>query len=91
MNTLQRINAEIVGGNFNNAELDYIMDAVRYRRSQIVKQNTGSMVLGTAVKFTSTRNGQLVRGKVKKVNRKFILVDTGTTVWRVPANMLERA
>jgi ribosomal protein S1 len=66
------------------------MDAVRFRRSQIIKQNTGSLLLGTAVKFIHTRNGQLVHGKVKKVNRKFILVDTGITVWRVPANMLER-
>ena len=91
MTTLQSINTEIIGGNFSNSQLDSIMDAVKFRRAQLVRQNTGTLVLGTRVKFTSSRSGQLVIGKVKKVNRKFIHVDTGSTVWRVPANMLEHA
>ena len=91
MTTLQSINTEIIGGDFTDADLNSIQDAIRFRRGRLVSKNVGTLVLGTMVKFTNSRTGILTVGKVKKVARKFIHVDTGSMIWRVPANMLDRA
>ena len=91
MTTLNDIKMAIISGQFKNDELTEISQAIVFARSQMTKQNTGSMVLGTSVKFKNTKTGTMVKGKVTKVNRKFILVSTGLTTWRVPANMLELA
>ena len=95
--TIQQINSAIMFGNFSNDELNSINDAVKFARATIAKQNKRAMNVGTVVKFKSSRTGMTVTGTVKKVNRKFILVNEqksgsliGTT-WRVPASMLEVA
>jgi hypothetical protein len=91
VSTIQEINSAIISGNFTNDQLDSIMMAVKFARNQIVHKNTGSLVVGTAVKFTNNRTGQSVLGKVEKVNRKYIIVrENGKAFgsWRVPANML---
>jgi len=88
--TIQDINSAIISGQFSNEQLDSIINAVKFSRNQIIQQNTGSMVLGTQVKFAN-RNGQSVIGLVEKVNRKFIHVrEARGNVWRVPANMLTK-
>ena len=93
--TVQEISRAITSGQFTNDELNTVVDAIKFARSQIVRQNTGLMVIGTAVKFTNSRNGKLVVGTVEKVNRKYILVrenrNPGSMAgpqWRVPASML---
>ena len=90
---IQQVNQSIMFGNFTNIELDAIVDAVKFARAQIANQNKREMRIGTLVKFTSTRSGQLITGTVKKVNRKYILVTETNkpSTWRVPANMLEVA
>lgn len=82
------ITQSIISGNMTNSDLDTIVDAIKFARQQIIRKNTGSLIIGTAVKFTSTRSGKLITGTVSKVNRKFIIVDSGAGSWRVPANML---
>lgn len=89
MTTIKEINTAIMFGDFTNDELNSIGDAIRYRRSQLTTQTRRSLSLGCAVKFTNSRTGQLVTGKVDKINRKFVIVSAGLTRWRVPANMLE--
>ena len=95
MTTLQNINSAIVSGQFTNDELNRIAEAIQFARSQLTRQNTGSLVIGTRVKFTSSRSGVTVYGTVDKVNRKFInVLETNpgrlsSGIWRVPANMLE--
>ena len=89
MTTIKEINSAIMFGDFTNDELNSIGDAIRYRRSQLTTQTRRSLSLGCAVKFTNSRTGQLVTGKVDKINRKFVIVSAGLTRWRVPANMLE--
>lgn len=86
---IKAINSAIMFGDFTNDELNSIGDAIRFRRSQLTTQTRRSLSLGCAVKFTNSRTGQLVTGKVNKINRKFVIVDAGLTRWRVPANMLE--
>lgn len=78
-------------GNYNNDQLNHLIDAVKYRRSQLTEEKKDDLFVGLKVKFTSSRNGRVYVGTVRKVNRKFVLVDTGPQVWRVPANMLENA
>jgi ferredoxin-fold anticodon binding domain-containing protein len=81
-------------GNFTNDELNSIGDAIKFARASIAKQNKREMGVGTVVKFTNSRTGMIVTGTVKKVNRKYILVNeqkSGSLInstWRVPASML---
>jgi len=83
------IRSAIVAGQFTNAELDTITQAITFARTQIARKNTCVFRKGDSVKFTSNRNGQVYQGTVDKVNIKNILVRTHVGVYRVPANMLE--
>ena len=92
---IQQVNSAIMFGNFTNEELTSIIDAVKFARASIANQNKREMTIGTIVKFKNSRTGMTVTGTVKKVNRKFILVNekkAGSLIgltWRVPASMLE--
>ena len=83
------IRSAIVAGQYTNAELDTITQAITFARTQIARKNTCVFRKGDTVKFTSNRNGQVYQGTVDKVNIKNILVRTHVGVYRVPANMLE--
>lgn len=87
---LVHITTAIVCGNFSNDDLDKIANAIRFARGRLTKDAVGQFVIGTKVKFVN-RNKQTVYGEVSKVNRKYIIVNTGTTSWRVPGNMLTAA
>lgn len=91
MNTAQDIARAIIGSNFSNDELNVISQALLFQRNQLSRQNTGTLVRGTRVKWNSPRAQQSMSGTVTKVGRKFITVDTGSGSWRVPASMLEKA
>jgi len=91
MTDISEINRAIISGNFTNDQLTSIIDAVKFARAQITQKNKHTLTVGTKVKFTNSRNGQTVFGNVRKVAIKFITVDTGQTLWRVPANMLSAA
>ena len=87
---IKQINTAIMQGDFTNEELTSIGDAIRFARAQLVIRNKSALTIGSNVKFTSSTRGT-ISGVVKKINRKFIIVDqTGLhRSWRVPANMLE--
>lgn len=89
--TIADVNTAIIAGNFTNDQLNSIGDAIKFARAQIANQNKFALVKGSTVKFTNSRSGQTVVGSVEKVNRKFIIVKSGLTNWRVPANMLSAA
>lgn len=93
MITIQDINTAIVTGSFTDAQLSSITDAIRFARSQLIRKATCTLVVGSKVKFTSSKTGRVVTGSVVKVNRKFIIVKDGVTLgnWRVPGNMLSAA
>jgi len=91
MTGISEINRAILSGNFTNDQLISIGDAIKFARGQIAQKNKYTLTVGTKVQFTSTRTGQTVMGNVEKVNRKFIIVRSGITNWRVPANMLQAA
>jgi hypothetical protein len=91
---IKQINTAIMQGDFTNEDLVSIGDAIRFARAQLVVRNKSALTIGSNVKFTSSTRGT-ISGVVKKINRKFIIVDSSkpgsfiNSVWRVPANMLE--
>jgi hypothetical protein len=91
LSTIQQINSAIMFGNLTNTELSSVIDAVKFARTQMTKEKTRSFRVGDAVKFTSNRNGITYTGTVNKVKIKYILVKTGSSLFNVPANMLEAA
>jgi hypothetical protein len=91
MISIKDVNSAIMFGNFSNDELTSIIDAVKYARAQLTQRTKRSLMLGDTVKFTSNRNGMTYRGTVRKIAIKFVTVDTGSVLFKVPANMLEAA
>ena len=89
MATIQEINSTIMFGDLSNVELDSIISAIKFRRSQLTRENKRLLNLGSKVKFYSTKRGQTFQGTVEKIATKFVTVNTGAMRWRVPANMLE--
>jgi hypothetical protein len=87
---IKQINTAIMQGDFTNEELNSIGDAIRFARAQLVVRNKSALTIGSNVKFTSSTRGT-ISGVVKKINRKFIIVDQPGQFrsWKVPANMLE--
>ena len=94
---IKDINSAIMFGSYTNEQLNSIGDAIRYARAQLTQQKKREFSVGASVKFRNSRTGGITYGTVKKINIKYILVDEKrpnsifTSVWRVPANMLEAA
>lgn len=82
------ITSALITGSFTNEELSSIIDAVKYARSRLTKQNIRTITLKSNVEFTSSKTGRTMRGFVQKIAQKYVTVDTGMGLWRVPANML---
>lgn len=87
--TVTEINRAIMFGNLTNTELMSVIEAVKWARAQMTKQNIRSISRGSIVKFTNSRNGQTYTGTVRKIAIKYVTVDTGQTLFRVPASILE--
>jgi len=89
MNTVRQIKTAIISSNLSNDDLNELVMAIRFARSQLVKEVKRSLRVGDTVKFTG-RNG-VTQGTLEKVAIKFATVKVGFTNWRVPVNMLEAA
>ena len=88
MLTIQDVNRAIMLQTWTNTELSSMIDAVKWNREQLSKQIKRSISVGDNVEFTSSKTGRLTRGFVTKVAIKYVTVNTGMGLWRVPANML---
>lgn len=89
MKTVREIKSAIVSSDLTNDDLNELVMAIRFARSQLVKEVKRSLRVGDTVKFTG-RNG-VTQGTLEKVAIKFATVKVGFTNWRVPVNMLEAA
>jgi uncharacterized protein YwbE len=85
---IKQINSAIMFGTWTDVELRSMIDAVQWNRSQLAKQIKRSISVGDNVEFTNSKTGRVTRGFVRKVAIKYVTVDTGLGLWRVPANML---
>ena len=88
MLTIQDVNRAIMLQEWTNTELSSMIDAVKWNREQLSKRIKRSIGVGDNVEFTSSKTGRLTRGFVTKVAIKYVTVNTGMGLWRVPANML---
>jgi hypothetical protein len=87
---LQKINSAIIAGNWTNADLDVLVQAVKFARQRLSTQIKRSISIGDNVNFTSTKTGRNTTGFVTKVAIKYVTVQTINGLWRVPANMLTK-
>lgn len=76
-------------GSFSDTELSSIVDAVKFARANLQRQVKRQLIVGTEVKWRSQKHPLGEQGKVVKIAQKYVTVNTGRTLWRVPANMLE--
>lgn len=87
---LQKINSAIIAGNWTNADLDVLVQAIKFARHRLTSQVKRSLNIGDNVNFTSSKTGGNVTGFVTKVAVKYVTVQTINGLWRVPANMLTK-
>ena len=88
MLTIREVNSAIMLQTWTDTELRSMIDAVKWNRAQLVNQVKRSIRVGDNVEFTRSKTGRLTRGFVTKIAIKYVTVDTGMGLWRVPANML---
>jgi hypothetical protein len=88
MLTIQDVNKAIMLQEWTNTELSSMIDAVKWNRDRLAKRVKYSIRTGDNVEFTSSKTGRVTRGFVTKVAIKYVTVNTGMGLWRVPANML---
>jgi len=88
MLTIQDVNQAIMLQEWTNEQLTSMIDAVKYNREQLNRRIKRSISVGDNVEFTSSKTGRRTRGYVEKVAIKYVTVNTGMGLWRVPANML---
>jgi hypothetical protein len=65
-----------------------MIDSVQWNRSRLRERIKRSIMLGDNVEFTSSKTGRAMRGHVTKIAIKYVTVNTGMGLWKVPANML---
>ena len=86
MNKIQ----ELITGIHNiktNEDLNLIVEAVKLKRQYLERTAVRQFIVGEKVQFTN-RKGMPVGGTIRKINRKYIVVDTPVGGYRVPATML---
>ena len=88
MLSISEVNSAIMTQVWTDVELRSMIDAVQWNRSRLAARVKASIMVGDNVEFTSSKTGRAMRGFVKKVAIKYVTVDTGLGMWRVPANML---
>jgi len=78
--------------NLSNDEINTVVESIKQRRNQLAVQSAQSLNRGDRVSFTSQRSGAKMKGTVRKVNIKYVIVDIDGTemAYRVPGSMLKK-
>ena len=86
---IKQVNSAIMFGAWTDIELRSMIDAVKWNRSRLTERTKATLRVGDNVEFTSSKTGRATRGFVTKIAIKYVTVNTGMGLWRVPANMLK--
>jgi hypothetical protein len=65
----------------DNNELNQVVEAIKLKRTHLARQVARSVVKGDIVQFEG-RRGQMIQGKVMKVNQKTLVVMDSQTQTR---------
>ncbi len=85
---VQDINSAIISGIYTNDDLNSIVNAIKFARTQLTKQQARALRVGDAVRFSS--RGNTFFGTVERVKLKNAFVKVGNfSRYNVPLNMLE--
>jgi hypothetical protein len=85
---IKQVNSAIMFGTWTDIELRSMIDAVKWNRSRLTERTKATLRVGDNVEFTSSKTGRATRGFITKIAIKYVTVNTGMGLWRVPANML---
>jgi hypothetical protein len=88
MLSITEVNTAIMTQVWTDTELRSMIDAVQWNRSRLAQRIKRSIMVGDNVEFTSSKSGRLMRGHVTKIAIKYVTVNTGLGLWKVPASML---
>ncbi len=85
---VQDINSAIISGIYTNDDLNSIINAIKFARTQLTKQQARALRVGDQVRF-STR-GNTFFGTIERVKLKNAFVKVGmSSRFNVPLTMLE--
>jgi len=70
------------------SEIRDLFEAIRLRQTFLGNKTIRKLAVGDTVSYNG-RNGH-TKGRVTKINRKYVIVDTPNGSWRVPATMLTK-
>ena len=87
---IKQVNSAIMFGTWSDIELQSMIDAVRWNRTSLQKQIKNTLRVGDTVEWNSVKRGLTGRGTVTKIAIKYVTVKEGSTLWKVPANMLTK-
>ena len=87
---IKQVNSAIMFGTWSDQELQSMIDAVRWNRASLQKQIKNTLRVGDTVEWHSQKRGLTGRGTVTKIAIKYVTVREGSTLWKVPANMLSK-
>lgn len=88
MLSITEVNTAIMTQVWTDTELRSMIDSVQWNRSRLAQRIKRSIMVGDNVEFTSSKSGRLMRGHVTKIAIKYVTVNTGLGLWKVPASML---
>ena len=87
MTDLRDILIGIRHSDFNNDELNTIIEAVKFKRAQNARRAANTLKIGEQVSFNG-KNGVVI-GTLEQIKIKKAIVVSGMTRWNVPLAMLE--
>ena len=87
MYDLRNILFEIRHGDLSNDDLNLVIEAVKFARTQNGRKAARILELGSQVRFNGRRGP--VTGMLTEVKIKNAIVVSGQTRWKVPLAMLE--
>ncbi len=76
-------------GSWTNDDLVKISTAIIDARTRVRNRNIFNLRAGDKVQFRSQKTLSNYQGVVQEVKRKYVIVNTGVGIYRVPAEMLK--